>query len=49
MPLPMALPKTSMSGSRFHSRGAAAGAGADGVRFVGDEQRAVAAREFARG
>ena len=29
--------------------GAAAGAGADGVRFVGDEKRAVAAREFAGG
>src|SRR4029077_12963546 len=28
---------------------AAAGAGADGVGFVGDEQRAVAAREIARG
>src|SRR2546428_10215305 len=29
--------------------GTAAGAGADGVSFVGDEERAIAAREFASG
>src|SRR5882672_3438217 len=34
-------------GIEFPLGGAAAGAGADGVRFVGDEERAVAAREFA--
>src|ERR1700674_2004740 len=36
-------------GIEFPCGGAAAGAGANGMRFVGDEQRTVAAREFAGG
>ena len=36
-------------GIEFPFGSAAAGAGTDGVRFVGDEQSTVAAGEFARG
>src|SRR5258708_22514731 len=36
-------------GIEFPFGSAAAGAGADGVRFVGDEEGTVAAREFAGG
>ena len=46
MPPPIVLPMTSMSGSRPRARHAA-GAGADRVRLVDDQDRAGAARELA--
>ena len=49
MPLPMGFAEDENVGMEIPFAGAAAGAGADGVGFVGDQQRAVAASEFAGG